>query len=42
MIKKIENPQLGPDKYFPEVGHLMINPYYTDNQVIEQIIKELK
>lgn len=38
-IKKIENPQLGPDKYFPEVGHVMLNPYYTDKEVTNEIIK---
>jgi hypothetical protein len=41
-IKKIANPQLGPDKYFPKVGHLMINPYYTDKQVAETIIESVK
>ena len=41
-IKKIANPQLGPDKYFPTVGHLMINPYYTDKQVAETIIESVK
>jgi hypothetical protein len=40
-IKKIKFPQLGPDKYFKTVGHLMMNPYYTDSEVIEQIIESL-
>lgn len=38
-IKKIADPQLGPNKYFPELGHLMLNPYYTDKEVINEIIK---
>jgi hypothetical protein len=42
VLRKIENPQLGPDKYFPKVGHLMINPYFTDKEVVEQIIKDLQ
>ena len=41
VLKKIESPQLGPDKYFETVGHLMMNPYYTDSEVIEQIIESL-
>jgi hypothetical protein len=41
-IKKIADPQLGPNKYFPTVGHIMINPYYTDKQVAETIIESLK
>ena len=31
--------QLGPNKYFPELGHLMLNPYYKDEEVINEIIK---
>jgi len=42
VLKQIENPQLGPDKYFPKVGHIMINPYYNDNEVIKQIIESIK
>jgi hypothetical protein len=38
-IKKITYPQLGPNKYFPEFGHLMLNPYYTDKEVTNEIIK---
>jgi len=41
-IKKIKNPQLGPDKYFPDKDHLMLNPYYTDKEVVSSIIKNLK
>ena len=41
VLKKIKSPQLGPNKYFTELGHLMLNPYYTDNQVLERIIKEV-
>ena len=38
-IKKIADPQLGPNKYFPELGHLMLNPYYKDEEVTNEIIK---
>ena len=41
VIRKIENPQLGPDKYFESVGHLMLNPYYIDSEVIKQIIESI-
>jgi hypothetical protein len=42
VLKKIADPQLGPDKYFPKFGHVTINPYYTDNQVVNQIIENVK
>lgn len=41
VLKKIQSPQLGPDKYFTKVGHLMLNPYYTDKEVAERIIESL-
>jgi hypothetical protein len=41
-IKKIEDPQLGPNKYFPKVGHLMLNPYYNDIEVANAIIESIK
>lgn len=41
-IKKIADPQLGPNKYFPKVGHLMLNPYYSDIEVANAIIESLK
>lgn len=40
-IKKLEDPQLGPDKYFKSVGHIMLNPYYKDNEVIQTIIESV-
>ena len=40
-IKKIDTPKLGPDKYFPKVGHFQINPYYTDKQVTATIIESI-
>jgi hypothetical protein len=39
VLKKIEQPKLGPEYYFPKVGHVTLNPYYNDKQVIEQILK---
>lgn len=41
VLKQIENPQLGPDKYFPKVGHIMINPYFNDNEVLKTIIENI-
>jgi ABC-type Na+ transport system ATPase subunit NatA len=38
---KIIAAMIGPDKYFETVGHLMMNPYYTDSEVIEKIIESL-
>jgi hypothetical protein len=42
VLKKIQDPKLGPDKYFPKVGHMMLNPYYKDSEVVQHIIKEMK
>ena len=42
VIKKIEGGAvLGPDKYFPDAGHVMFDPYLTDEELIEAIKKEL-
>ena len=43
VIKKIKDPQLGPNKYFPkELGHTVLDPYLSDKEVIEQIINQIK
>jgi hypothetical protein len=40
-VKKIKDPKLGPNKYFPnKFGHLVLDPYLTDDEVIQQIIKQ--
>lgn len=41
VLKKIEEPKLGPKYYFNDVGHVTLNPYITDDMVVEQIIKIL-
>jgi hypothetical protein len=41
VIKKIQEPKLGPKHYFTDVAHLELNPYLTDKEVVEQIIKHL-
>lgn len=40
VIEKNEEPKLGPKFYFPEFGHVTLNPYFSDEEVINQI-KEL-
>ena len=40
VIKKIEQPRLGPYEYFG-APHIVLDPYLTDTQVISQIISEL-
>ena len=40
VIEKNEEPKLGPKFYFPEFGHIELNPYLSDNQIINSI-KEL-
>lgn len=43
VLKKIQDPKLGPNKYFPkEFGHLALDPYLSDKEIIEQIIKQFK
>ena len=39
VIKKLKEPKLGPKYYFKE-GHITLDPYLTDKQVVKQI-KEL-
>lgn len=42
VLKKIEDPKLGPEKYFPkEFGHVTLDPYITDEEVAKEIIKIL-
>jgi len=41
VIKKIKEPKLGPKYYFPNAGHIELNPYLTDNEVAKQIIKSI-
>lgn len=41
VLRKIEEPKLGPKYYFTESGHVTLNPFLTDDEVAEQIIKEL-
>jgi hypothetical protein len=41
VLKKIKTRQLGPDIYFPKVGHIMINPYYNDNEVTQIILESI-
>ena len=36
---QIENPQLGPRFYYPGDGHIDLNPYYTDEEVLEEMLK---
>ncbi len=41
VIRKIEDPKLGPKHYFTEVAHLELNPYLTDKEVVEQILANI-
>jgi hypothetical protein len=42
VIKKIDEPKLGPKYYFPNAGHVTLDPFLTDDEVYEQIVKELE
>lgn len=37
VIEKNEEPKLGPKFYFPEFGHVTLNPYISDEEVVSQI-----
>jgi hypothetical protein len=40
VLKKIKNPRLGPYEYFGD-PHIVLDPYFTDEEVIENIIKNI-
>lgn len=42
VIEKNEEPKLGPKFYFPEFGHIELNPYLSDEAVIEEIKRIVK
>tara|TARA_R110001632_G_scaffold160297_5_gene278623 strand:+ start:1991 stop:2872 length:882 start_codon:yes stop_codon:yes gene_type:complete len=37
VLKKIQEPKLGPEFYFPNTGHVSLDPYLTDDEVITQM-----
>ena len=39
VIEKNEEPKLGPKFYFPEFGHVTLNPYISDDEVIDELKK---
>lgn len=41
VIRKIEEPRLGPKFYFNTVAHLTLNPYLTDKEVATTLIEHL-
>lgn len=41
VLKKIKEPKLGPVYYFPEFGHVTLNPYISDEEVVNQILRVL-
>lgn len=36
-IKKIQEPKMGPKTYFPNVGHITLDPFLTDDEVVNKI-----
>jgi hypothetical protein len=42
VIEKCEEPKLGPKYYFDKENHVVLNPYLTDKEVVEYIIKIIK
>jgi hypothetical protein len=41
VLKKIKNPKLGPREYFGD-PHIVLDPYYTDQEILDNIIKNIK
>jgi hypothetical protein len=42
VIERNQEPKLGPKYYFGEEDHITLDPYLTDEQVIEHIDKLIK
>ena len=42
VIKKIVNPKLGPRSYWPEDGHIDLNPYLTNEAVATEMLAVFK
>lgn len=43
VLKKIQDPKLGPEKFFSkELGHITLDPYLTDEEVVIEITKNVK
>jgi hypothetical protein len=38
VIEKCEDPKLGPIHYFPDKGHVVLDPYLTDEEVAKHIL----
>ena len=36
-IKKIKEPKLGPEFYFPNDGHISLDPFLTDKEVVTKM-----
>ena len=41
VMRKLENPKLGPEFYFGGEKHKSLNPYLRDEEVVDEIIKEI-
>jgi hypothetical protein len=41
VIRKVQDPKLGPKHYFTSVGHLTLNPYLTDKEVVGEILANI-
>ena len=40
-VRKIENPKLGPIHYFKNKGHVELDPYLNDDEVVAEILKNI-
>lgn len=42
VMEKNDEPKLGPKFYFPEFGHVTLNPYLSDEEVVNSILEIIK
>lgn len=40
-VRQIQNPQMGPAVYFPESGHVHLDPFLTDEEVAHNILEKI-
>lgn len=40
-IKKIKEPKMGPQTYFPNAGHVTLDPFLSDEEVVHKIMETI-
>jgi hypothetical protein len=42
IFRQLENPAMGPCTYFPEAGHVAIQPFADENEIIQTVINTVR